>query len=304
MAKVTSPPEEVERTVENSESPALLGGVQVLVDGGRLFFRRPGPDMNLLKGLWTLLPTSTRCRLWPASFAFGNHLQFDAVVLPRLEPSELEGYTSEEQAIDYPEGRYELSLQTAAETGDQQQLDQLLRRRSVWETWRLGLCLLALMIGLMLVSKFIPVASAVHQRRRQRDSEPWRRHPWSAPERIPGRRWRFSSWQNREDISSRRMTMTANESLYRGGRSAGPAVEVTLFGLGGEGVLRTYGRDAEAVRVIQRALDQGVNYFDTAPAYSGSRDYYGQALGERRAGDLPGLQDPRPHPRRLAVPAR
>jgi aryl-alcohol dehydrogenase-like predicted oxidoreductase len=58
--------------------------------------------------------------------------------------------------------------------------------------------------------------------------------------------------------------------------------EVTLFGLGGEGVLRTHGRAAEAVRVIQRALDQGVNYFDTAPAYASSRDYYGAALGERR----------------------
>ena len=58
--------------------------------------------------------------------------------------------------------------------------------------------------------------------------------------------------------------------------------DVTLFGLGGEGVLRTYGRTAEAVRVIQRALDLGVNYFDTAPAYSGSMDYYGAALGERR----------------------
>jgi aryl-alcohol dehydrogenase-like predicted oxidoreductase len=58
--------------------------------------------------------------------------------------------------------------------------------------------------------------------------------------------------------------------------------EVTLFGLGGEGVLRTYDRVAESVRVITRALDQGVNYFDTAPAYSGSRDYLGAALGERR----------------------
>ena len=57
---------------------------------------------------------------------------------------------------------------------------------------------------------------------------------------------------------------------------------VTLFGLGGEGVLRTYNRTAEAVRVIHRALDQGVNYCDTAPAYSGSMDYYGAALGERR----------------------
>jgi aryl-alcohol dehydrogenase-like predicted oxidoreductase len=56
----------------------------------------------------------------------------------------------------------------------------------------------------------------------------------------------------------------------------------TLFGLGGEGVLRTDGRSDEAVKVIQRALDQGVNYFDTAPAYASSRDYYGAALGERR----------------------
>jgi aryl-alcohol dehydrogenase-like predicted oxidoreductase len=47
---------------------------------------------------------------------------------------------------------------------------------------------------------------------------------------------------------------------------------VTLFGLGGEGVLRTYDRAAEAVRVIHRALDHGVNYCDTAPAYASSLD--------------------------------
>ncbi len=58
--------------------------------------------------------------------------------------------------------------------------------------------------------------------------------------------------------------------------------EVTQFALGGEGVLRTYGRIHEAVAVIHRALDQGVTYCDTAPAYSGSLDYYGAALGERR----------------------
>jgi predicted aldo/keto reductase-like oxidoreductase len=58
--------------------------------------------------------------------------------------------------------------------------------------------------------------------------------------------------------------------------------QATIFGLGGEGVLRTHGREAEAVRVIHRALDQGVNYCDTAPAYASSMDYYGAALGERR----------------------
>lgn len=151
-----APKSTAERTVENSESPALLGATQVLVDGGRVFFRRPAPDLNLIQGLWTLLPSSTRSRLWPASFAFSNHLQFDAVVVPRLEANDLVGYTSEEQAIDYPEGSFELSLQTAAETGDQQQLDALMARRSVWDTWRLGLYLLALMIGLLIVSNWIP----------------------------------------------------------------------------------------------------------------------------------------------------
>jgi aryl-alcohol dehydrogenase-like predicted oxidoreductase len=58
--------------------------------------------------------------------------------------------------------------------------------------------------------------------------------------------------------------------------------EVTQFALGGEGVLRTHGRMSEAAAVIHRALDLGVNYCDTAPAYAGSLDYYGAALGERR----------------------
>jgi len=57
---------------------------------------------------------------------------------------------------------------------------------------------------------------------------------------------------------------------------------VTLFGLGGEGVLRTYDEDVAAAKVISKALDLGVNYCDTAPAYAGSLDYYGATLGERR----------------------
>ncbi len=143
-------------TVDNSESPALLGGTQVLVDGGKLMFQRPQPDPQLLEGLWTLLPYSTRCRLWPASFAFSNELKFDAVVVPQVGPDDdFRGYTSEEQAMDYPEGRYELNLQIAAETGDQHQLDGLLSRRSVSETWKLGWKLLILMVVLVAASGLI-----------------------------------------------------------------------------------------------------------------------------------------------------
>jgi len=50
---------------------------------------------------------------------------------------------------------------------------------------------------------------------------------------------------------------------------------VTSVGLGGEGVLRTNGRRLEALAVIEQALDEGIAYFDTAPAYAESEAYYG-----------------------------
>jgi aryl-alcohol dehydrogenase-like predicted oxidoreductase len=59
-------------------------------------------------------------------------------------------------------------------------------------------------------------------------------------------------------------------------------VEITILGLGGEGVLRTYGREKDAYRLINSALDLGINYCESARAYSGSESYYGKALEERR----------------------
>ena len=58
--------------------------------------------------------------------------------------------------------------------------------------------------------------------------------------------------------------------------------EVSIVGLGGEGVLRTFGREKDAVPLIQRAIDLGITYFESARAYSGSESYYGLALEGRR----------------------
>ena len=58
--------------------------------------------------------------------------------------------------------------------------------------------------------------------------------------------------------------------------------EVTILGLGGEGVLRTVGRGKDAYALINRALDLGITYCESARAYSGSESYYGKALRERR----------------------
>lgn len=51
--------------------------------------------------------------------------------------------------------------------------------------------------------------------------------------------------------------------------------KVTLVGLGGEGVLRTFGEDARAEEVIREAIAQGIGYFDSARVYAGSESYYG-----------------------------
>ncbi len=60
--------------------------------------------------------------------------------------------------------------------------------------------------------------------------------------------------------------------------------QVTIVGLGGEGVMRSTGRMKEAVPVIRKALELGINYFDTAPAYEQSQDYLGEGLGADRKG--------------------
>jgi len=59
-------------------------------------------------------------------------------------------------------------------------------------------------------------------------------------------------------------------------------IDVTIVGLGGEGILRTYGYDKEAYDLINKSIDLGVTYLESARAYSGSESYYGKALGERR----------------------
>jgi aryl-alcohol dehydrogenase-like predicted oxidoreductase len=64
-------------------------------------------------------------------------------------------------------------------------------------------------------------------------------------------------------------------------------VDVSILGLGGEGILRTYGHDKEAYGLINKAIDLGITYLETARAYSGGESYYGKALRERRKDIFP-----------------
>ena len=51
--------------------------------------------------------------------------------------------------------------------------------------------------------------------------------------------------------------------------------EISVVGLGGEGVLRTHDKNREAQSVIHEALRQGITYCDCARVYSDSELYYG-----------------------------
>lgn len=57
-----------------------------------------------------------------------------------------------------------------------------------------------------------------------------------------------------------------------------------IFSLGGQAALEQPGQDEKAAEIINRAIDLGVNYIDTAPAYGGgtSETYIGRVMKERR----------------------
>ena len=137
-----------------ADGPTLLGGVQALLDGGKLVIERSEPDPAFVRALWMLLPIGSRARLWPASFAFSTELPFDVVVVPRLDPVVRTGYLTEEQAGDYPAGGYELALQTAVEDGDEEELRRILSRPPA-RPMRIGMSLLVALIVLAVTTRWL-----------------------------------------------------------------------------------------------------------------------------------------------------
>jgi aryl-alcohol dehydrogenase-like predicted oxidoreductase len=73
--------------------------------------------------------------------------------------------------------------------------------------------------------------------------------------------------------------MPADDMLKRAFGNTGQ--KVTVVGLGGEGILRTWGQEKAAEAVILAAIRQGIGYFDSARAYAGSETYYGRVWPDR-----------------------
>ena len=128
----------LDEILKHGDGPFLLGAAQTLVDGGKIVLER-GPEEAPLHDLWALLPEWVRRSTWPATYAFGNDLGFDVLVMPAVPEGGLPGYLGEDQARDYPDSRYESQLQLAIECGDQPGLDRLLTRKSTSEMIRVAL---------------------------------------------------------------------------------------------------------------------------------------------------------------------
>jgi hypothetical protein len=151
------------RTVEQlaevlkQNDPFFLGAAQVLVDTGRIVLQSPEAQPQRIRDLWALLPDSVRRSAWPATFAFAPELGFDLLVMPKVPDGRIPGYLSEEQARDYPENRYERTLQIVVEAEDQPALDRLLARRSSQDTLRLAIYLVIAFALLSLVLRLVPL---------------------------------------------------------------------------------------------------------------------------------------------------
>jgi predicted aldo/keto reductase-like oxidoreductase len=61
---------------------------------------------------------------------------------------------------------------------------------------------------------------------------------------------------------------------------------VGIFSLGGQAAVEQPRKEAEAVAIVEKAIDLGINYIDTAPVYGGtggwSQRYIGQVMKRRR----------------------
>ena len=140
----------LQELMKTGDGPFLLGGAQALLDGTRICLKHGDSTESALRTIWQLLPARTQCTLWPATLCFNDELGFDIWAMPEPPEKLPAGCITEEQAKDYKEGRYELALQSAIESGDQRELDRLFARRTSSEMLRLALLMVggALLIGI------------------------------------------------------------------------------------------------------------------------------------------------------------
>ncbi len=146
---------QLEPILREGNGALLLGATQTLVDGGRLVLQRELPDAKTLRDMWMFLPDGVRREHWLATWVPQANLPFTLAVQPLGSEIPPEA-RSEEQAMDYPESRFEFELQHAIETNNQEELERLLNRSGLDAVFRRTFLLL---LGLMATGVAIALLS-------------------------------------------------------------------------------------------------------------------------------------------------
>lgn len=141
--------------LKSGDSPLLLGAAQALLDGCKIAVAAAEVPPTFVRDLWQLLPFMSRAELSFATFAPSAELNFDVAVLPAVPVEGIKGFLTAEQVRDYPEGRYELALQRAAENGNQADLDRLFARRSSSQVLRTVVGMIVFALVVVIVLKFL-----------------------------------------------------------------------------------------------------------------------------------------------------
>lgn len=150
--------EEVTGALQREDGPLLLGATQALLDGSCIALQRDQPANDLFPALWMLLPYRNRVQFSVATFVFSNDLGLTILATPPQARIDYDyRYLSAAQAEYYPEGRYELNLQCAVESGDEPAMQRLFLRRTRADTLRMALWLLAGMLSATLVLALIKI---------------------------------------------------------------------------------------------------------------------------------------------------
>jgi hypothetical protein len=149
------PVDRVRHLLQSGDAPLLLGSAQALLDGCKLAPAAPEVGPEFVTQVFELLPFATRVELTFATFAPSAEMNFDVAVVRDVPPGGGKGFLTAEQARDYPEGRYELALQRAAENGNQAELDRLFARRTSSQVLRMVTGMIVFAFVVVLVLKFL-----------------------------------------------------------------------------------------------------------------------------------------------------
>jgi hypothetical protein len=143
--------------LKEHDRATLLGGLQAVLDGARLWHEGTKSNVAYGRAMWNLLPYRSRFDFSFSTFAFQPipELKYEVLHKEALPANLPMGVLSLQQTGDYPLGRYEQALQLAIEERNAGEFEMLLRRRTSRDTLHLAVGLMIAMMVVLIVVRLM-----------------------------------------------------------------------------------------------------------------------------------------------------